>query len=178
MFNSIKRYANKRYRKNYKFYEKELSNFKTVLKDTNNNIVLADQYGYNCMSYAFGVFNDWLGLRSFEYSFADVCEDDIDYEYMHDVFYNCCVELEERFAVRRVAGPDIKLAINERLIAFRIGANDFHFVRRNSDGVWTHKPGGMHIREMSEDELFSDAWSENSRQYPYISEIAFFAVKI
>ena len=71
MFNSIKRHANKRYRKNYRFYKKELSNFQTVLKDTNNSIVLADQYGYNCMSYAFGVFDDWLSLRSFEHSFAD-----------------------------------------------------------------------------------------------------------
>lgn len=177
MFNSIKRHTNKQYRKNYRFYERKLSNFKTVLKDTNNSIVLADQYGYNCMSYAFGVFDDWLGLRSFDHSFADNYEDGIDYEYMEDVFCNCCIELEERFAVRRVAGPDIELAVNERLIAFRIGADDFHFARRNSDGVWTHKPGGMHIREMSEDELFGDVWSE-TRMCPYISEVAFFIISV
>ena len=129
------------------------------------------------MSYAFDVFDNWLGLRSFEHSFVDNYGYDIDYEYMEDVFYNCCIELEERFVVRRVAGPHIELAANERLIAFRIGADDFHFARRNSDGVWTHKPGGMHIREMSEDELFGDMWSDY-RAYPYISEVAFFIISM
>ena len=52
MFKSIKR----EYKKNYRFYEKELSNFKTVMKDTNNSIVIANQYDYNCMSYALGVY--------------------------------------------------------------------------------------------------------------------------
>lgn len=178
MLSDIQRHINKRYRKNYRFYEKELSNFKTVLKDTNNGIIIADQYLYNCMSYAFDVFDDWLGLRSFENSFVyDDDEDGIDYEYMHDVFCNCCIELEERFAVRRVAGPDVELAANERLIAFRIGADDFHFARRNSDGVWTHKPGGMYIREMSEDELFGDVWSVY-RNCPYVSEVAFFIISM
>ena len=164
----------KQYKKYYKFYQKELSNFPTVMKDTNNSIVTADQYGYNCMSYAFGVFDDWLGLQSFDHS-ADFEEEDIDYEYMQEVFYNCCVELEEKFSVRRVYDPYAELAANERLIAFRIGADDFHFARRNSDGVWTHKPGGMHIREMSEDELFGECWSEY-RACPYVSEIAFFVI--
>ena len=173
MFNRLKR----EYKKKYRFYKKELSNFKTVMRDTNNSLVVANQYNYNCMSYALGVFNEWLGIRAFNDSFS-YDDDDIDYEYLNDVFYDCCLELEERFSVRRISGPTAKLEINERVIAFRIGADDFHFVRRNSDGTWTHKPGGNYIREMSEDELFSDAWSEASRSYPYISEIAFFAVKM
>ena len=126
------------------------------------------------MSYAFGVFDDWLGLQSFDHS-ANFEDNDIDYEYMFDVFCDCCNEIERRFAVRRVYDPYAELAANERMIAFRIGADDFHFARRNSDGVWTHKPGGMHIREMSEDELFGECWSEY-RACPYVSEIAFFAV--
>lgn len=173
MFNVIKR----RYKKNYRFYQKELSNFATVMKDTNNSIIIADQYRYNCMSYALGVFDKWLGLRSFEHSFADNNEEDIDYEYMQEVFCDCCAELEEDFSVRRVAGPNIELAANERLIAFRIGADDFHFARRNSDGVWTHKPGGMRIREMSEEELLGDVWSDY-RVCPYVSEVAFFIISM
>ena len=169
--------AKRRYKKNYRLYRKELSNFATVMKDTNNSIVIADQHLYNCMSYALGIFDDWLDLRSFEHSFADNEEEDIDYEYMQEVFYDCCIELEERFAVRHVAGPDVELAANERLIAFRIGADDFHFARRNSDGVWTHKPGSDYILEMSEDELFDTAWGKH-RCCPYISDIAFFAVMI
>ena len=59
----------------------------------------------------------------------------------------------------------------------RIGYDDFHFARLGSDGIWTHKPGHSTIREMSEAELFSDAWSKESRNCPYISEIVFFTIK-
>lgn len=172
MFKMLKR----AYKKNYRFYEKELSNFKTVMKDTNNSIVIANQYSYNCMSYALGVFDSWLSIQAFDNSY--VYEDDkIDYDYLKEVFWDCCVELEERFAVRRLIGPKDKLKKNERMIAFRIGADDFHFARKNSDGTWTHKPGAKTIREMTEEELLGDAWSKH-RNFPYISEIAFFAVKI
>lgn len=175
MFNRI---IKKQYKKTYRFYEKELSNFKTVMKDTNNSLVIANRYNYNCMSYALGVFNNWLVIDAFDISVMED-EDDchIDYSYMNDVFYDCCVELEERFAVRRLSGPNAVLAENERMIAFRIGADDFHFARKNSDGTWTHKPGANYIREMTEGELFSDCWSDH-KDYPYISEIAFFAVAI
>ena len=158
----------------YNFYEENLSNFKTVLEDTNNSLIYADKWDYNCMSYALGVYDDWLEPTAFIHSFDK--EDEIDYERMADIFRLCCEELEEKFAVRRLTDPYVELAANERMIAFRIGANDFHFVRRNSDGVWTHKPGCNYIREMSEDELLSKYWCESSRAYPYESEIAFFAV--
>lgn len=177
MFNHLKRQC----RKQYKFYKKELSNFETVMRDTNNSLVIANQYDYNCMSYALGVFDKWLGLQAFHNTliYNEITNDnDIDYVLMDDVFNACCEELEERFAVRRISNPTTMLKENERMIAFRIGADDFHFARRNSDGVWTHKPGCAHIREMSEDELFDRAWSEDSRCFPYISNIAFFAVKI
>lgn len=172
MFKRLK----KEYKKNYRFYEKELSNFKTVMKDTNNNLVTAKQYDYNCMSYALGVYNDWLSIWAFDNSYVYE-NDEIDYDYLDDIFWDCCVELEERFAVRRLTGPKAELKENERMIAFRIGADDFHFARKNSDGTWTHKPGSNTIREMSEEELFDVAWSKH-RNFPYISEIAFFAVKI
>ena len=173
MFNRIKR----QYRRNYKFYEKRLSNFKTVMKDTNNSLVIADQFNYNCMSYALGVFDSWLRIDAFRYSFAERNYSEVDYETLDDVFYNCCLELEERFAVRRLSGPHANLTENERMIAFRIGADDFHFARKNSDGTWTHKPGSDYIREMSEEELLDTAWCTH-RRCPYISDVAFFAVMI
>ena len=171
MFNSTKSQC----KKAYKFYEKELSNFETVMKDTNNNLVTADQFGYNCMSYALGVFDDWLCIDAFELSLVKGGHGEVDYELLENVFYECCVELKENFDLRRLSGPNANLAENERMIAFRIGADDFHFARKNSDGTWTHKPGRNYIREMSEEELLGDAWSED-RDYPYISKVAFFAV--
>ena len=160
----------------YNFYKENLSNFKTVLEDTHNSLVFADHWDYNCMSYAFDVFDDWLELAEFTYSLkSSWLGGKIDYEQLNQTFIACCTEIEERFAVRRLADPYVELAANERMIAFRLGADDFHFARRNSDGVWTHKPGCNTIREMSEDELFGEEWCED-RTYPYISEIAFFAV--
>ena len=162
---------------NYDFYQKNLSNFQTVMKDTNNNLITADEWDYNCMSYALGIYDSWLNLESFSQSFS--CDSiTIDYEHMEDVFYDCCSELEEVYAARRISGPEVQLEESERIIAFRVSADDFHFVRQNSDGTWTHKPGCEYIREMSEEELFSEAWSEEIRVYPYISTIAFFAVRI
>ena len=129
------------------------------------------------MSYALGIYDSWLNLESFSQSFS--CDSiTIDYEHMEDVFYDCCSELEEVYAARRISGPEVQLEESERIIAFRVSADDFHFVRQNSDGTWTHKPGCEYIREMSEEELFSEAWSEEIRVYPYISTIAFFAVRI
>lgn len=165
------------YKRQYKFYEKELSNFKIVMKDTDNCLVSAHRYDYNCMSYTLGVYDEWLLLNAFDSSVDYNTDDDIDYDYLEDIFEDCCQELIWRYKLRRLSSSQDQLEANERMIAFRIGADDFHFARRNSDGTWTHKPGQNYIRKMSEEELLSTSWSI-TRSYPYVSEIAFFAVKI
>ena len=169
----------KRYKKIYRFYQTRLNNLDTVIKDTNNRLITSDQYNYNCMSYAFGIYDKWLCLDCFDSScdYSSVSAD-VDLEYLNDVFEDCCYELESRFNIRRLEDSKVKLNADERMIAFRIGADDFHFARKNSDGTWTHKPGCNYIRVMSEDELLGEAWSENSRPFPYVSEIAFYAVKV
>ena len=128
------------------------------------------------MSYAFGVYDEWLTLNSFTYSYNwDEETDNIDYDCLDKVFFDCCQELVERFKARRLETAYDEIGKNERMIAFRIGGDDFHFARQNSDGTWTHKPGSNYIREMNKYELFGDSWSEH-RQFPYISDIAFFAI--
>ena len=171
----MNKYEKKYFRKLYKFYKNNLSNFKTVMKDTNNSLVTSYSCDYNCMSYALGVYDTWSLLNSFDSSYDSELYGAIDEEYMADIFYDCCIELEERFSLRRVEGPDAALAKNERMIAFRISGDDFHFARKNSDGIWTHKPGPQKIKEMSREELLGEAWCSH-RDFPYISEIAFFAI--
>lgn len=161
----------------YEFYKENLSNFTFVMKDTNNNLVTADPWDYNCMSYALGIFDEWLIINAFDSS-LNYEDYTVDYNYLKEVFLACCKELEDKYAVRPLSNPEAELAKNERMIAFRIGATDFHFVRKNSDGTWTHKPGEDLICEMSEEELLSDAWCEETRDFPYISSIAFYAVKV
>ena len=114
----IERIQKRKYKENYKFYKKELSNFRTVLKDTNRNLITATQFDYNCMSYALGVFNDWLTLESFERSdlpYSDYYE--VDHDFMTEVFRECCTELVMKFAARRLTGPEATLAANERLLS-------------------------------------------------------------
>ena len=149
-----------------KLYSESLSNYETVLKDTGGRIVKYPTGAYNCMGYAFGIY-DWLDINSFI---------DTDGETIEEVALDCAIEIEERFNCRRITSPEVATK-DERVIAMRIGEDDFHFARLNSDGTWTHKPGSWSIREMTEEELYSNAWMEE-RCCPYISTVYFFAIKI
>lgn len=144
------------------------SNSDVIIKDTKSLVLSYHQEGYNCFGYAMNYF-DWLDLDSFWYN------DEEDYEELSDIFEECCQELERRFELRRVWDPETRVGANEYLIAFRIGFDDFHFVRRLSDGTWSHKPGHNHIRHMSEEELLSDCWGDYDT-CKYVSDIGYFIV--
>lgn len=163
--------------KELKYLYKTVNNFSTILKDTNNEVAKKLQYEYNCMGYAFGWY-DWLDLDSFYAIDQDLIEDDEEEakQDLEKMTIDCVIEIEKHYAVRRIRRPE-EATNNERVFAFRCGYDDFHFARLNSDGIWTHKPGGNYIREMTEDELYGDAWCEH-RFYPYTSKVYFFAVDI
>lgn len=64
---------------------------------------------------------------------------------------------------------------DEYAFAFRVGEDDFHFVKRDYlTGVWAEKRGGGDIYFMDEDEVFHSAWN-NGR---YNGPIFLFAKKI
>lgn len=164
-------------------YCRNLDNYKTVLKDTNNRAyeVLAGEY--NCMGYALGIF-DWLDCDTFRYILED-CEmnnrsfDPADptneeMELLNEMAADVAFEVRERFNLRVIDRP-AEARSTERVIAMRCSFGDFHFARLNSDGLWTHKPGGNDIRIMTEKELYSWGWCKH-RYDPYISDIHFFAV--
>lgn len=166
-------------RRQYKFYKKNLFNYSAVLKDTQGEVSRIEDCDYNCMSYAFGVFNDWLQLDNFHplindnYFKASKEEQSV---MMQEMLNKCCKEIIERFGCRRIVSPSAARA-GERVIAFRIGSDDFHFTRLNSDGTWTHKPGGNYIRVMDNEELYSEeGWCSDIRRNPYISSLIFFAI--
>jgi hypothetical protein len=145
------------------------SNSETIIKDA-PGVLRYSRFDYNCFGYAVN-FYDWLDIESFIY-LADKYEDDFDI--LNNMFEDCCDELEDRYGLRRCRSTDVHLEANEHLIAFRVGFDDFHFARLNSDGLWTHKPGSGYIREMTEFE-FNTAWCP-TRTYPYVSDIAYFIV--
>ena len=147
---------------------------------SNSDVIMKDAPGvkryligtYNCFGYAMGYY-DWLDLESFYY----LADEDENYDALDEMFEDCCVELEDRYNLTRIYDANVitSLRKDEHIIAFRVGFDDFHFARLNSDGTWSHKPGGNYIRNMSEEE-FHDAWCPN-RCYPYVSDIAYFIVR-
>lgn len=169
----------KEFRVQYKFYKNNLSNFRTVLKDTKGKVSRYSDGDYNCASYAFGIFDNWVVLNAWYClvecdNFYEISGNEL-YNLLEEMFQECCAEITSRFPCRQISEPEAAKP-QERVIAFRIGFDDFHFARLNSDGIWTHKPGMGHIREISEIELYSeDGWCQN-RRYPYVSSIAFFAI--
>lgn len=153
----------------YEYYSNNLSNFKTILQDTNENITHFEEEDYNCMGYALGTF-EWEELSSFE------SVDENDFDSLEDVALACVKELNGCFDyLRRIDKPE-EATEDEYVIAFRAGYDDFHFLRRTSDGIWTHKPGSGVVQNLSEEEVFGTAWAEH-RYYPYISTIYYFAVR-
>lgn len=167
-------------RKQYKFYKTNLSNYKTVLKDTRGAVSRTEDADYNCMSYAFGNFSKWLDLDNFHClnefdTFLYACENE-QKEMIEQLLEKCCQELIEKFNCRRISAIQ-EAKDTERIIAFRVGGDDFHFARLNSDGIWTHKPGASYIRELTSEEFFNnEGWCYSTRSWPYTSSIVLFAI--
>lgn len=155
--------------KQMKYYQKNLSNYRTVQKDTGNILTKKRDYEYNCYGYAVGYY-DWLDLNDFCY-----LADEEDWDELEIMAADCAMEVEHAIiGCRQIVDPSHAKS-NERVFAMRVGYDDFHFARLNSDGVWTHKPGSNTVREMTEDELYGDEWC-SFREYPYISTVYFFAM--
>lgn len=148
------------------------SNSDVIMKDA-PGVKRYDISDYNCFGYAVGYY-DWLDLDNFCY-LAD--DEGGNYDALDEMFEDCCFELEDSYGFTRIHDANVipPLRKDEHIIAFRVGFDDFHFARLNSDGTWSHKPGSNYIRNMDEEEFF-DAWCPN-RCYPYVSDIAYFIVR-
>ncbi len=159
------------------YYSNSLRNFSNVCKDTGNAIITRDDLWYNCFGYAVGTY-EW-----------EDCEDFIDYTEYSDTELGSLIEeymlnenlmimLEcffERFTTARQISHISEATSAERVIAMRVGLDDFHFARLGSDGIWTHKPGRGCVREMTEEELWSDCWCRETA-FHYTSEIILIAL--
>ena len=159
---------------NVEYYSNNLPNYDTVLRDTNNAIIDTIDYSYNCMGYALGTFK-WDELESF---YSSDCFDKakVRKRWFKYSFKACRRELIRDYKLRPISSPK-RARANERVIAMRIGADDFHFARLNSDGTWTHKPGRAHITTMTTEELYEKKGWSLHRTHPYNSKIAFFAIR-
>ncbi len=183
-------YADDIYSSNRDFYlklfDKDLDN---LVEETNNKILEEDGWDYNCGGFALGTF-EWLELSSFKvFNYLKAKEillkkKDVktkkDRRFLKDYrkkinrnTKECVEELLKNYDFIRIIKKTSELKPNEYAFTFRRGDDDFHFIRRFSNGVWTHKPGSMSIRKMETKEVFSKEWEHGKT--PYCSKLYMFA---
>lgn len=133
---------------------------------------------YNCMGFALNTFN-WECLYDFEYTY------DNDFEFPIEKRNAVCRDCEDEilslsnkqgYPLIREVNSEADLQEDEYLIVFRIAANDFHFMRRMSDGRWFEKCGSTILRECT-DKVFDNEWNCITGKTNYDSDIYLFAVK-
>lgn len=139
---------------------------------------------YNCMGFAIGTY-EWDELGNFECSYEYDYDGNTvpDYMELRDaVCWDCADELENLhysnpfFPKMRIVKSERDLLDNEYLIAMRVAEEDFHFMRRMSDGRWFEKCGPNILRECT-DEVFDDEWISIFGLNVYNSVTVFLAVE-
>lgn len=153
-----------------------------------------DTDAYNCGGFALGTYSWYVPYRSDEQrqiyerwaniqmwldaaEDADNTADRID---ARETVHICVVSLLNLFvkriledfpSVRRVQTFE-EIKPDERIILFRIGADDFHFIVSFDHKHWWHKYGWNYIEELCEDEVLDTEWADGR----YFSPIAILAM--
>lgn len=153
-----------------------------------------DTDAYNCGGFALSTYSWYVPYRSDEQMniydrwdniqmCLDVAEDadnTADRIDARETVHICVVSLLNLFvkriledfpSVRRVQTFE-EIKPDERIILFRIGADDFHFIVSFDHKHWWHKYGCNYIEELCEDEVLDTEWA-NGR---YFSPIAILAM--
>jgi hypothetical protein len=90
---------------------------------------------------------DWLGLKEYR-------------KLPHD-------EVAELFGKQYGLKPVEKkdMVLGKEYIALRITSDDFHFMRRNASGHWTHKQGEWEVTTVSQKTVFAKEWERWAGNY-------------
>lgn len=129
------------------------------------------RWHYNCGGFALGT-KDWF----FPYNEDDYGKRFSDYDSFYEKNFKkftkfITVIFENVRKIKKI--EDAKEG--ERIIAFRVGKTDFHFVKVNkTNNNFRHKPGCSPVVTMTEKQFFdNDGWSKGK----YDSDIVYFAIK-
>ena len=136
------------------------------------NVRNTARYTYNCGGYALGTFSWYLPYESDRYGF--VWGGHLTTRRM-DTITDQCVEFMLRdFADLRVIDSVADLQKDEYAIAFRLSSDgDFHYIKRNRNGLWTHKRGASStIWVMPKNKVLNSVWCDR-----YNGKIVLFAKK-
>lgn len=124
------------------------------------NIKNSSKRDFNCAGYALGCFS-WFNFSDFD-----------------NMSINECVEeILANFPNIRFLRDEKELKENEYLIAFRMGKEDFHFMKRNKRNIWYEKRGHLwYINTVKKKTVYSPYWKLGNIIYD--SQIVFFANKM
>lgn len=166
-----------------KEHEDEEIDLATFVTDYHLNLSPEDarkisRQGYNCMGFALNTFQ-WETICNYQETYNDDYDDPI--EERNIVCQDCVSEIlslsdQLWFPQIREVETESDLQNGEYLVAFRTSEDDFHFMRRMSDGRWFEKCGNTILRECT-DKVFDDDWKSISGDITYDSDIHLFAVK-
>lgn len=144
------------------------------------NIGNTPRRDFNCGGYALGTFNWYKPVLE-----ENEDEEDLMFDSEIDVYERTqrCVNamLMEFAGVLRVINDVSELMTDEYAIAFRLqdgdGWDDFHYMKRASNGVWYQKCGGYPtIFRATKHEALYEEWSTDV-SYTYYGPVVLFAKK-
>lgn len=117
------------------------------------------QRTYNCGGYAFNTYTWYQLMEDDEY--YDFGSRWLSNEEICQKTQECIDYMLNDFEDLRVIKSLKELKKNEYAVAFRISGtqgNDFHFIKRHSNGKWSHKRGQCMIEPVLKEEVFAEDW--------------------
>ena len=141
-------------------------------KKSKRNEKNTSQYDYNCGGYAFKTFS-WLHpTEDYETNNYSKCKNAYQRAKVRAI---CVASLIKTVPNLRLIKRNDPIADDEYRVAFRLADFDFHFLREEKDGTWTHKAGSTEI-SVFEGNPFGRRWMRADGAY-YYGKIVLFAVK-
>ena len=135
-------------------------------KERERNHDNTDGRTYNCAGYALETFSWYLPVddsADLDYiewgSFDEIMRNGMSFAFV--------LQILRDFPDVHLIGGLNELDADEYAFAFRVGVDDFHFVKRGRNHQWYEKRGGNpRIYRMTEDEVFHSAWDDGRYNGP------------
>ena len=143
------------------FWGNEIEGTTEELYNRNNtrNRMNTHPLTYNCAGYALETFNWYVPVPSgsdtedIEWgSFEELERNAMSFEFISQI-------LADFDDVRLIPSLEC-LRKDEYAFAFRVGVDDFHFVKRGRNGQWYEKRGSGPIYRMTEEKVFHSEWED------------------
>ena len=135
-------------------------------RNNSRNLKNTSRETYNCAGYALGTFSWYLPIPNeddpCEYNWGS--EEEIERNALSFMFVRQI--LRDFHDIRLIPAIEC-VRHDEYAIAFRVGNDDFHFIKQGKNGIWYEKRGGLPtIFRMTEREVFNTEWNRGRYNGP------------